>query len=101
VSRIAPGVLIFDEHHNLPLVGVSAHDKAAAADPLDHPIRMLTPIVWASNLVQNLSAVLSAGRSSLMCFPQYSEVSAHFKKAAKQPENEKNNHRRDLTRMVS
>jgi hypothetical protein len=36
-----------------------------------------------------------------MCFPQVSGVSAHLKKRAKQAENEKNNYRRDLTRMVS
>jgi hypothetical protein len=36
-----------------------------------------------------------------MRFPQFSGVSAHLKKRAEQAENEKNNDRRDLTRMVS
>jgi hypothetical protein len=36
-----------------------------------------------------------------MRFPQFSRVSAHLKKPTKQAENEKNNHRRDLTRMAS
>ncbi len=48
-----------------------------------------------------LSAVLSARALSIMCFPQVSGVSAHLKKRAKQAENEKNNYRWDLTRMVS
>ena len=35
-----------------------------------------------------------------MCFPQVSGVSAHLKNHVKQAKNEKNNYRRDLTRMV-
>jgi hypothetical protein len=36
-----------------------------------------------------------------MCFPQFSAISRSPQKCSKWPENEKNNHRWDLTRMVS
>jgi hypothetical protein len=39
-----------------------------------------------------LSAVLSAGGPSLMCFPQFSAISRSRQKCSKQPKNEKNNY---------
>jgi hypothetical protein len=55
-----------------------------------------------SSFVQTfLSAILSARGPGLMCFPQFSAILSKHRKRSELAENEKNNHRKDLTRMVS